>query len=68
MLEKLKGLRTIISGVLIVIAGAILQYHQQCQTDVSLADLCAKVQVPGYLISGLGVAVIWFRKLAGTGK
>lgn len=68
MLEKLKGLRTYISGVLIVVAGAILQYHASCQTDPQLADLCAKVIVPGWLVSALGVAVVWFRKLAGTGK
>ena len=68
MLDKIKGLRTIISGVLIVVAGGILAYNQQCQTDPAIADLCSKLAVPGWLISSLGVAVIWFRKLAGTGK
>lgn len=68
MLAKLQGFRTIISGVLIIIAGAILQYHASCQTDPDLADICSKLAVPGWLISGLGVAVVWFRKLAGTGK
>lgn len=68
MLEKLKGWRTIISGVLIIIAGAILQYHASCQTDPALADLCSKLKVPGWLISSLGVAVVWFRRLAGTGR
>ena len=68
MLEKLKGLRTIISGVLIVVAGAILQYQSQCQTDPALLDICTKLPVQGWLVSGLGIAVVWFRKLAGTGK
>ena len=68
MFEKLKGWRTIISGVLIIIAGGILQYHANCQNDPALADICSKLQVPGWAISALGVAVVWFRKLAGTGK
>lgn len=68
MLDKIKGFRTIVSGVLIVLAGAILQYNQSCQTDPALADLCKAVVVPGWLVSGLGVAVVYFRKLAGTGK
>ena len=68
MLDKLKGLRTIVSGVLIVAAGVILQYQSQCQSDPALLDLCTKFAVPGWLVSGLGIAVVWFRKLAGTGK
>ena len=68
ILEKLKGFRTIISGVLIIITGAILQYHASCQTDPDLAGICSKLAVPGWLISGLGIAVVWFRKLANTGK
>ena len=64
ILDRLKGFRTYLSAALIVIAGAILQYQASCQTDPALIDLCTKFAVPGWLISGLGVAVVWFRKLA----
>lgn len=68
MLEKIKGLRTILCGVIIVVAGALIEYQQKCGVDPTLADLCSKFIVPGWLVSGLGIAVVWFRKLAGTGK
>lgn len=68
MLDKIKGLRTYASGVLVIAAGAVIEYHAKCQVDTGLAFICSKLVVPGWLISGLGVAVIWFRKLANTGK
>jgi hypothetical protein len=68
MFDKIKGWRTIISGLLIIVAGAVLEYHAKCQNDPALVEICSKLTVPGWLISGLGIAVVWFRKLAGSGK
>lgn len=63
-LESLKGYRTIISGILIVLIGAIIEYQQKCNADPSWLDICTKLIVPGWVVSALGAAVVWFRKLA----
>ena len=61
----LKGKKTIISGILIILAGGILQYNAMCQTDpAELADVCAVIIVPGWLVSTLGMLVVWCRKVA----
>ncbi len=65
----LKGARTYITGILIVAIGAIIQYQQGCDAaDPATIDLCAKVQIPGAVISALGGLAVLFRKLATTDK
>jgi len=68
-MDKLRGFRTYITSGLIVIAGAILAYNQSCEANhPDTIQACELFTFPGWIISVLGVAAGFFRKLANTGK
>lgn len=70
MLEKLKGLRTYTTLLIIAVLGLLVQVHDSCLNDPSLVEVCKHIPM-GYLgtaITLLTGAAAWFRKLAGTGK
>ena len=70
MLEKLKGLRTYLTLIIIGILGALIQVQTSCAGDISLADVCSKIPMNyiGAAVTGLTVLAGWFRKLEGTRK
>ena len=70
ILEKLKGLRTYATLIIIAILGLLVQVQTSCANDVSLADVCGHLPMKyiGIAVTGLTAIAAWFRKLAGSGK
>ena len=63
MLKKLKGYRTYITMVVMIVLGAINGWNQYC-SGADVADFCFNIQIPGVVFSVLAALGIYTRSLA----
>lgn len=70
MLEKLQGIRTYATLLIIGALGLLIQVQTSCLSDPSIAEACSHIPMKylGTAVTILTVLAGWFRKLAGTGK
>lgn len=66
-MDWLKGKRTYLTMVVMVVLGVIGSWNEYCRTDEAVS-FCFNLQIPEWVYAILGMMGIQFRRISNTGK